>query len=244
MVSRTKVETDTSGGDWSEPMNSIESAGFLITSLCSIDGGDTVFVAGIRDGGAAVIQMWSYSPRANGWQVRYPIPASIDQLGTPAPQAGAVTTLAGDGPWADVSAIDEDLPLAVRKTVYSKPGAVIYGLDADPQGRYLIAYDLNGQETLQVDLTQEPSVTTVLANISTQPQMDIAGHIRVADFLGVRGVVFRRMMLDVQAYAEVYTVATDLDNDGIFESWASYSEEAWAATPYSDWSQWSLFEGL
>ena len=243
LIIRNKVERSDSGDSWSQPMTSTEPAGFIITSLCFADGGDTLFVAGIRNGGAAVIQRWAYSPRVDGWQVRYPLPAGIDQLGIPAPQAAPTISLFGAGPWAPVTSADETLPPAVRSTVYSKTGAVIYGLSADPQGRYLIAFDMNAQETLQIDLTQSPVVSTVIADITTQPQMDIAGYIKVADYLGTRAFVFQKMMGQSTYYDQVWTVAFDLDNDGLAESWSSFNEDEWRASPYSDWSLWDVFDG-
>ena len=240
-IRRTKQERADADDTWVF-MEGTQDAGFIIPALAARNGGDEIYVAGLRQNGSAVIERWTHGPRVHGWSVTFPLPSDVKALGQPAPPAVPVVNVAGGPPWAPVRDVDKVLSPPRRVEVYSSPDGPLHGMSADPQGRYLIFFDMGRGELIQLDLTQVPFQTNVLSTPASDPPLAAAGNIQVMDFEGEgRHLLVRPVLSDVQLEPETYHVFSDTENDGAFESVEVMDEAEWDSSIYSDWSKWNLF---
>lgn len=240
LVQRHKRERAAATDAW-YLMEGDEKVSYRITALTTRLGGDEVFVAGIRDDGSCVIERWTYLPRKNGWQVTCTLPPGSAPIGTPAPAATCLLAVASGEAWEAVSTDDMELPAATRREVYSSPGGPFYGLAVDPQGRYLLFFDVSTEQLLRIDLSQRPVVPAVVFSGVTYG-IKTAGNMQVMDFTGEgRKCLIRPMLRDSEIEPEVYLLGTDANNDGVFESWVKYSSAEWDTSVYSDWDKWRQF---
>jgi len=243
LVRRHKRERALPTDSWGR-MSGSESVSYLVTGLTSRLGGDEIYVAGIRDNGDCVIERWTYASRKNGWRVDCALPQGGVPIGTPAPAATQSIVVASGGDWEAVTAEDEKLPAATRREIHSSSGGPFYGIAVDPQGRYLLYFDLSDEKLYRIDLKQRPVVPVAIMTGSTHG-FKTAGNMQLMDFTGEgRKCLLRPVLSDAADSPEEYLLGTDANNDAVFESWAHHSSAQWDASQYSDWDEWEQFWSL
>lgn len=239
IVNRKRCERAAPTDPWT-CLRAAERTSYFITGFETREGGDEAYVAGIRQDGNCLIERWTAEPRQGGWIARI---GGSTPLGQPLPPAVPVLSVEGGGPWTAPSAVVQSLPPVVRRTVYETPDGPLHGLGVDPQGRYLVFYDMGRNELMQLDLTASPPVASVLGAPATHPTLDQVGSIQVGDFAGQgrKLLVRREYNVDFHASREKYTIFSDATNDGIFEASLALERTQWQASPYSTWSDWNLY---
>lgn len=242
-IERSKRERENAGSDWFR-MSGSEGVTFFVTGLAARLGGDELYIAGVERDGQSLIQKWVYHPRKHGWRVECELPPGIDALGVPAPVAApSIGTASGDA-WDSPKKADEDLAPAERSTLYKDGAGPFHGMAVDPQGRYLVFFEMASKEIQMLDLTQDPCVVTTLRDASAEGFLS-ADDIQVADFEGEGRKCFVRGRTTSNPNAKPeYLLGSDTDNDGVFEGWAHYTEAAWEASDYSEHSKWGFFWAL
>jgi hypothetical protein len=240
-VSRSKCERSDPSDPWTR-LQASEGTSYFITGLSTREGGEQVFVAGLKDDATCVIERWTYSTRRQGWIASVPVPPGVG-LGDPLPPTAVSVSVFGGGSWTSVPASMGPGQPASRSVIYTTSDGPLFGLSVDPEGRYLVTYDMGLKKLLQLDLTQDPVVAITLGQPSTQPSLDQVGVVDLMDFAGEgrKCLVRREYSADFQSAREIYTLFSDTDNDGVFESWSSLTQIQWLASPYSDWSKWDQF---
>lgn len=242
LVQRMKRERSTASGPWAEATDS-ESTAYLISDIAATNGGDLLYVGGVdAKTGHCLIEQWQYRSRKNGWMVSFPLPPAVDSLGVPAPPAIPVLTTTSGNAWEIPAAHEYDLSPARRTKVLGSDAGPFFGLDVDPQGRYLITFDVGNAQLLQIDLTASPATSAVIGGSGTSLPVAKAGSIRIMDFEGEgRKILICPAGTITQDNPEFFIVGSDSENDGLFEAWQSFDSTTWEASPYSDWDKWTQF---
>jgi hypothetical protein len=240
-LTRQKCERATDADPWT-CLEAEESTSYYITSLDGREGGDQLFIAGLNDDGSCVIERWDYPGRKHGWHVSVSVPPGAG-IGTSLPPVAPALAVSGGGDWQPPSSSAQSLPSASRTVIYTTQLGPIHGMDVDPQGRYLLFYDMSLETLFRLDLTQEPPAPTAIAQASSHSQLDQVGALDLMDFPGEgrKCLIRRELTSNFRRSQEVYTLLGDANNDGIFEDVTVLDSDAWDASTYSDWTLWNQY---
>lgn len=206
------VDTETSdGGDTfvtTYRVTTTDPIDFVVAANAS-----TVFVATTDASNAMTVERWDISTARGSLAP----PVSI---GSPAP-IGAPSPFPSPGPSTPIGGtfVEPSVrtrPPTVRRTVVSTHGPTerLVGLLPDPQNRYLLTLDANGN-VAQYDLAAH--TTTPLTTAAVFPELGVADAGRILDH-SQRGriMMFHAPNLGTSGTTTVYFA--DAENDGVFES--------------------------
>jgi len=223
-------------------LENTESTNYLLTALASRLGGQVAYLAGILADGTCVVERWVTDPRPGGWSVGLSGPPT-PPLGIPALPLSFVRTAAHTPTWQPAPIGQAGLGPISRSTVFTSPFGPITAMDVDPEGRFLLYYDLGIGALFQRDLLQPNAPPTILAQSSTTPTLTQVGSLELHEFDGEgrKCLVRRAYGSPWSAAEESYLVLHDAENDGHFEGATVLSQAQWEASPYADWSKWRLF---
>lgn len=219
-----------------------ESAHYLFTAVASRLGGQVAYLAGIREDGSCVVERWITAPREAGWSVALASP-SARPMGTPSGPAELVYDVAHAERWQPLRVGQSGLGPVVRSTVFTTPAGPITAMAADPEGRFLLYYDLGLGTLFQRDLSAPDGPPTAIAPSSTAPGLDQVGSLELFDVEGEgrKCLVSRSYAQPDDVGKESYLVLHDAENDGLFESSTALNREQWEASPYADTSKRRVF---
>ncbi|MBI1379952.1 MAG: hypothetical protein GC161_02545 [Planctomycetaceae bacterium] len=219
-----------------------ESAHYLFTALASRLGGEVAYVAGIREDGSCVVERWVTEPREAGWSVALASPPAQPN-GAPSGPAELVYEVAHADQWRPRRVGQSGLGPVARSTVLTTPAGPITAMAADPEGRFLLYYDLGLGTLFQRDLLAPDTLSTAIAPSSTAPALDQVGSLELFDVEGEG-----RICLVSRSYGqpdgvgeESYLVLHDAENDGLFERSTALTREQWSLSPYADTSKRRVF---
>ena len=238
-IRHVKQERASSSDPW-QYMEHNETTSYIITALASRKGGGETYVAGLNAKGKTIVEKWIYSPRRRGWEVNVPLGADVTSLGEPAPKAVSQLVLNGSGAWRPVNERERTLPAAKRVPMFESDTGPWYGMSVDPQGRYLIAFDMELERLVQLDLTTSPPTEITLVSPNDPAAITQGGNIQIMDFAEKRHVLIRPA-LGRSVPGAPYLLGVDAENDGVFESFELFTKEEWAGLPYAVWPNWDLF---
>lgn len=219
-----------------------ESAHYLFTAVASRLGGQVAYVAGIREDGSCVVERWITEPREAGWSVALATPPA-PPLGTPTGPAELVYEVAHAEEWQPLRSGQSGLGPVARSTVFTTPAGPITAMAADPEGRFLLYYDLGLGTLFQRDLLAPDAPPTAIAPPSTGPGLDQVGSLELFDVEGEgrKCLVSRSYGQPDDVGQESFLVLHDAENDGLFESSTALTREQWQAFPYADTSKRRVF---
>ena len=225
-----------------ERLENWESTHYLFTALASRLGGQVAYAAGIREDGSCVVERWITEPREAGWSVALTSPPA-PSMGAPAGPAKLDYHIAHAEKWRPLPLGHSGLGPVLRSTVFTTPAGPITAMAVDPEGRFLLYYDLGLGTLFQRDLAAPNATPITIAQSSTTPTLDQVGSLELLDFAGEGRtcVVTRSYGHPDEAGKESYLVLHDAENDGLFESSTVLSRDEWQASPYADASKWRSF---
>jgi hypothetical protein len=240
-VRRVRCERGVAEGPF-HCQETVESTSFLITAFAARAGGHDVFVAGVRADLSCVIERWTSPVRRGGWSVSVAAPPSMT-VGFPAPPVSFVQQPFQTSSWQPLPTSGPGLPALGRSELLSWPVGPITAMAADPEGRFLLFYDLALQSLFRLDLAGPSAQPVFLLTVADVPTLDQVGFMEFHDFEGEgRKCLIRRCYESSWTdSAESYLILSDAENDGIFESRTVLSHAPWKSSPYGDWSKWRLF---
>lgn len=233
-VGLLRRERMSSNDAWQEYTGTY-STSYAIAGFASRQGGDEVFLSGVEFDGTAKIERWRLVLPDGHQAVRYPLPTPA--IGVPQPAYAPVVAPLG-GTYIPTGG----LPQPRRRTLHSSSTHVYTALAADPEGRFLLAYDYTDEALVRFPLASIPSAPEVLFEVATHPQLDQVSSIEIRDFATEgRKALLRRNYGHEPPSSEVFGVMHDEDNDGEWESLEFFSTTKFAASAYGNWSSWKLF---
>ena len=213
---------------------------YLVLDVAQRNGGDELFVAGVKANGESIIEKWVFG-RINGeYVVDYPAPTA---LGSPAGPFVPALHIKGGGayklPKGPGGLILE--PVAQRSILYEGGLGPFLAIEADPEGRFLLMWSYSDHSVRQLLLTAPGASPASIYNASAVPALAQIYGIEAREFgpPGTRRYLLRSAFPGDQF--ETYTVLSDDENDGVFESADSYDSSAWEVSPLGNWGQWTLF---
>lgn len=250
-VKVARCERPTAAEAWTCDRSEVTTP-FFITSMASLKGGETVYVAGVDPDGLTVMERWDFRLRQGGWRLQtdhyYPV---FTLAGQSVPSAALELVVKGGGEW---SAPDPDAPARgpqrTRIDGLADVGA-LSSLVADPQGRYLLAYDFEAREVLQLELEASGQLSEVTPRfaLADNGNMSVVESIGLGDLPGHGRVALINGRLSTEVYGEYasFYVALDPLNTGefVFEEPAQQfvSFDAFLASPFGDFSEYDFFWG-
>lgn len=238
-VRRLRQERADTSAQWKAESDEYTTSYFL-TAWCAREGGDEIYLAGLKPTGGVIVERWTFSVPARRWVVRYPGPTP--PIGNPAPAFTPQVTVLGNGTWKWTKALPYP-PNPQRTVVLEDEGGAVTAMDVDPEGRQLVVYDHALKALSRIRLDQSPAQRQVLFEAAAFPHLSQVATLEFADFPGEgrKLHVTKQLGQTFASAEEVYSIATDADNDGNFESLHSYDVGAYQASPYHDWNSWTEF---
>ena len=242
VVKRLTHERDGEQSPWKSE-HTEHSVSWFLTASCARDGGDDLFLAGMKENGQCIVERWRFFTPHGRYRVRYT--GTAPPIGTPAGPYTPEVTVAGGGPWTWTTKIKPPGggPNPQREVLYEGSAGPFTAMAVDPEGRYLVAHDHEEHALLRLTLPG-PSTWTTLYTSSAYPDLAQVSSIEVRDFhdAGARALLLRRMWGDdFPSHLERYGVIADSNNDGVFSNPTFYSSDAFLASPYGVWADWRLF---
>jgi hypothetical protein len=215
------------------------SVDYHVTGFAAREGGDEVFLAGVTHDGVMRIERWRYILPDGHQAMRYPL-NQPPAIGTPQAEYNPVVA-----PLGGTFIAFTQLPQPRKRSVYSTDVIVYTALAADPEGRFLLAYDYTHKRIVRFPLASLPSSPEVLFSSTTHPELAQVSSISIRDFPGEgRKALTRRNFASEPSSAEVYGVMHDANNDGNWESIQFFTDSQFASAPYGNWDAWKLFYDL
>jgi hypothetical protein len=220
------------------------SVSFVITAFAWRNGGDEIFLAGLKRDGSTIIERWRFEVPDGAREVRYP--GAPPAIGTPQP--AYVPALGMHGNTTSLIPTNWRQPITpTRVVLWESSAGPITAMAADPEGRYLLIWNHSAKLLQRLPLVEDPVANpisaTTLYSATSHPLLDKVGDIEVRDF-GTEGRKFllRRNTSQVGTITtERYTVIADTNNDGNFESISFFTPQEMDASPYGTWESWKLF---
>lgn len=187
---------------------------FRITDVTVRQGGNEIYVGGMRDDGKGVIKRFNFQPRPGGWEVRS-VPATAQPIGTPMVNHSCEQAL--NGTWSEPP--QAAYGVATRSQLLGDTVGVPRSIAVDPFGRYLLILTEATSEIYLLDLLADPHTLQLLVGPST-----IGELAQVDEFLcltvasgGHAFQVFDRDALGDETATDPVIAMIDGDNDGSFE---------------------------
>ncbi len=242
-VQIVRRERPSTAEDWVTLKRS-EGTSYFVTGATSRLGGGELYLTGVQNDGAAILERWVFPERHRGFAVdASPLPAA-PTLGSPLGPVVHSSHVVGGGPWQAPRAGGSDLMASQRTVLFTTVTGPLHGLAVDPQGRYAISHDMAVGALMRFDLTATPVTWEVMATASTHPSLDQVGSIQLMDYPDEGRVLLvrRQYAENFHSNQELYTLFRDADNDGVFDPTPTVLDHAgWLGSPYSDWDQWQPF---
>lgn len=239
-VRRLRSERADASSEWNTQEEEF-TLSYYLTSWCGREGGDVIYLCGLKASGEAVIEKWTFSVPNGRWVVRYP--GAPPPIGTPASAYEPHVAVKGGGQWKWNSKV-LPYPPSPQKTIIME-GSIgpFTSMAVDPEGRQLVLYDYGEKAIERIALLSSPPFLEILYSVSTFPHVSQVAALDIRDF-GAEGRKLLMWKQYKQTYVranEVYTIASDPNNDGNFEAVAFYPLSQFEASPYSDWPTWKEF---
>lgn len=220
------------------------SVSFAITAFAWRNGGDEIFLAGLRRDGTTTVERWRFDEREGAREVRYqsaPPPVGVPQAAyTPAVSIRGNVEFRSDQP----NSVPVD---PTRLVLWDSTVGPITAMAADPEGRYLVIWNYSTQTLQRALLVEDPTATpisfTAIYSAATSPLLDKVGSIEIRDF-GTEGrkLLLRRHTKQTwKAATERFHVIADANNDGVMDSIQSFSVSEIESSPYGTWETWKEF---
>lgn len=220
-------ERPTPSAAWSSSKNTYTTS-FEISAACYRDAGDDVFVAGLKATGELVIERWSFPSRAGKW---HHVPPAIQAIGTPmGPYVG--TTEINGGTWSAPAATH---PSPARRVILETSGIqLVRGMDADPEGRFILFQDHGTHSLYRIRLDQgSPGAPELLYTVAQIPELARTVWVNVAEVTatGKRFWLLSEPDDDSKQLAHCARVMLwDNENDGVFDSTQALEYAAFRST--------------
>jgi len=223
------------------------SVPYWITAFCARNGGDDIFIAGVKANGDSILEHWRFNQPAYRYTVDYQGTAS--PIGIPLGVYAPVVRTVGGGQWKwtkkafNIGGRSSGSPgmNPTKTTLFEGPLGPITAIAADPEGRFLLLFDYGTSTINQFVLGQSTPTFPVLYDLSSDSKFVRIDHIEPLDFKtpGERTYQLAGKYLDASGN-EVYGSGTlkDQNNDGVFEAFNFTVHSAFLGTPYAVWSDW------
>ncbi len=244
---RTAKERAETESPWFDTRTTF-SVPFRITDLSGRDGGDVLYVAGIREAdGADLIEEWAFPPQRGARVLRAALSPTttpaVGPVGVPAPPLVLLPGIAGAGDFV-IPPAREAAPPERRRMLYT--GAElrhIRSLVADPEGRFLLLQAHGNSAIYQLDLlSPAPCTPKLVCSSATTPELKRTTSMSAWDIGAAGGRVYLLVSTEacVTPIDAEWVLLKDPDNDGNFDSIEGFSNAAWLASPYADRAAWGL----
>jgi len=190
---------------------------YRITDASSRDGGNVLYVAGLRPNGNDVIERWTFQHRTGGWQHLYT--GTPERIGTPSPPYTGSTAINGG--------VFTVPPLRVRqprrKVIFEGDLGVIRQIVADPEGRFLLVLSHTTNDLFRINLQKDPPTVETVFTSAQMPflqqvrSMRFRQHVSQGRTLVMTDLRDGHVPEDDPSGPEV-AFQYDFDNDGEFDS--------------------------
>ncbi len=251
VVQRTRVERASTSADWRSEEGEF-SVSYFFTCWTGREGGDVIYLCGMKATGESIIERWTF-PVPNGrWVVRYP--GATPAIGTPAMAYSPVVAVKGGGVWRwsngnfQQGSLTPPIPPQPSASpqisiLYEGSDGPFSSMAVDPEGRQLLLYDFQEKAIQRLRLAPLGTSLETLYGAQAHPVLDQVGSLDVRDFAaeGRKLLIRRQYAQTFVGSAEVFTIASDPDNDGNFDGLVSYDRTAFEGSPYRNWPQWKEF---
>jgi len=250
-VLRTRAERGNTGMQFRTEEGEYPLAYFL-TCWTGREGGDVIYLCGLKSTGESILQKWVFPVQNGRWVIRYPGPTP--PIGTPSPAFVPTLAVKGGGPWRWSNGLFQQgsltQPSAPQPSISPQIVPIYEGTEGpftsmavDPEGRQLFLYDFTQKSLRRLALTVTGATFETLYDDADYPLLSQIASLDVRDF-GAEGrklLARRQYQQTFVGSAEVFTILSDADNDGNFETLVSYGRPTFDASPYSQWSAWKEF---
>ena len=205
------------------------STSFEITGIGATDGGQVLYVAGVRDGGSDVLERWTF-PTVDGVWFAEPGPY------LPIPMTSSIR----GGQFVPPTSRSRNPLNPQRQLIWrGHDFGGIRDVAADPEGRYAYVLTDSDGELLRLDLSHPGSSPVVaLTPAMCPPLADMHSlELRNHDTEGRKFVLSRIRAGRTQSGSHpVWLVLDDGDNDGIIDGHSSYTYQQFiTAFETDDW---------
>lgn len=249
-VKITSSELDPSTGA-KELQTHVYPTSFDITDVTSIPGGRFVYVAGIETDTTCddVVERWEFPRVIGGYEVEECVPAA--PIGTPMGPYEARIVLRGGEYVPQAQRVASGKPSVDGRPApamgFPQKTELVRGsfghfedILADPENRYLLLRSATDHSLYKMPLVEPYALTLELAGASA-PQLERVRTMDAFDLAGVgRFVWLSEILYCVYPPGAREAVLLDADNDGVFESFATYGLEDWDASPFGESLDWSV----
>lgn len=198
------------GGAWSEEFTIQVSFAYRLTCAAWREGGNDVYVAGLRDNGEAIVQRFQFPVRDGGYYL------SSDQapagIGTPLAPYQAQQFLKGT---TFRPPDDRSYSNPARSRIMGDEIGVIQAMEVDPYGRFLLLLTFNDSKLYRLDLSS--GELAFLYDDDDIPRMEDL-NVRGYRFGTGHAYVMGRRQATFSSDHPPRTVLVDDDNDGVVDS--------------------------
>ena len=213
-------ERDTMG-NWHKHVLDV-TASFRLIATAAREGGNEVYLAGMRDDGKAVIKRFRFASRQGGYHIST-APGQISPVGSPMPVHNAVEGVFGNnGVFSTPSASSYAQP--TRDTILGNQAGLVQSLEVDPYGRFLMLLTYPDSNVFRVDLLAVPKTLELMFTAQDIPELADAKTIDAYRLVGGGHIYVLTNMGGLRAGSLGgnggirYVVLQDSNNDGGFES--------------------------
>lgn len=208
------------------------STSFRITDVATREGGNEIYVAGLRDDGTGLVQRLTFAPRTGGFQIRT-ISTTIEPIGTAMPNHGCEVVLTG-GTFTVPTQPSYGTP--TRRLVLGNQIGLVRRLVVDPYGRFLLLLTHEDSKIYRLDLTSSPPDLSLLYSPVEIPELaDMVTMVLLSRNEGGHFCVLTDIppIPDPNQTTTHFVVLRDDDNDGNFSADSYASRQAYDAAGYS-----------
>jgi hypothetical protein len=222
------------------------SFSFALTAATFRDGGDILYLAGIRESDCAdIIEQWTFQPSTGAPVLRSAISPTttpaVGPIGMVTPPFSFVPGTAGSGGYISPE-LRGTQPAPRRRVLYEGSGlGHVRSMVADPEGRFLLLQSHGDSGIYQLNLLVTPiPAPQLLFSASSTPALVTARRMVVYDIpaAGGRCYVLPASQGDVMPKEAAWVILKDPNNDGVFDAIESYTNAAWQASPLGDRTSW------
>jgi hypothetical protein len=212
---------------------------YHVTAICCREGGDDLFVAGMQDDGTSVIERWSFLLPPGRQSLRFA--GSPPPIGNPLPIYSASIVISGGGSYVPPGTYSR-YPDPRRRLLFSGTTGPFTAMEVDPEGRFLLTYNLQEAAIQVMALDASPLALTTAYASGTHPQLDQIASIEAREFDGEgrKYLLRRKYGHSFPRSQEVYGIISDPENDGLLNSLQFFDAASFSASPYGQWSDWRL----
>lgn len=237
-ITLTRNERPSAAEEW-DKQDYVLTTDMAISDVAFLDGGATLFVAGLRDGPEgciAVIEQWDLDfPEGSivATTPRGPAPGAVSQI-SPLP----ATIIVGGTYIAPGRRSLSSLGREVAVLYEGTPSTLASSIEADPEGRYLLArFDASG-DLYSIGLTpgSQPlelkySATTHSELAEARGDMIAFDHQTLGRFYQINSTLKHRSSMP-EAHVRVYVL--DSNNDGLLDGILEIPDSVRYSTPFGD----------